>query len=313
MNVTMINDCAFVGETLLKYFPSDLKKQHIKRSRSFWSKTFGLAYRIARSKADVYHVHYLLQDCYLASLLGKQPLIGHAHGSDLRISMNHLWRHVVVHNLKYCDKIVVSTPDVLPLAREFRSDVEYIPNPVDNETFYPKPFVQHNGKMRVLIGSSAWVAKGTDIIIHALSELRNKVDSSIINYGVDYAKMITLAESLEFKLDRLPRITHENVRQYYWNADLVLDQFRCGVIGNVFLEAVACGRPAIGYVSSAYPEYEGLPLRNIDSSEKLVRTIESIKDLSKLWKIQYAYLKAHHDTDAIVKKTLKLYELCCSR
>ncbi|MEM3872702.1 MAG: hypothetical protein QXE05_09105 [Nitrososphaeria archaeon] len=35
MKVVMINDCAFVGETLLKYLPNELEKQHIKRTRKF--------------------------------------------------------------------------------------------------------------------------------------------------------------------------------------------------------------------------------------------------------------------------------------
>jgi len=63
MNVVMINDCAYVGETLLKYFPAELKGWQIKRSRGLWSKTFGLAYDILRARGDIYHAHYLLQDC----------------------------------------------------------------------------------------------------------------------------------------------------------------------------------------------------------------------------------------------------------
>jgi len=35
MNLVMIDDCAFVGETLLKYMPLNIEKQHIKRSRVF--------------------------------------------------------------------------------------------------------------------------------------------------------------------------------------------------------------------------------------------------------------------------------------
>ena len=73
MKVVMINDAAFVGETLLKYMPVDLEKQHIKRSRGLWDKTFGIALKILRAKGDVYHAHYLLQDCYIASKLGKKP------------------------------------------------------------------------------------------------------------------------------------------------------------------------------------------------------------------------------------------------
>jgi hypothetical protein len=65
MKVAMINDCAFVGETLLKYMPPEIEKQHIKRTRGFWSKTFGITWRILRTKADLYHVHYLLKTVML--------------------------------------------------------------------------------------------------------------------------------------------------------------------------------------------------------------------------------------------------------
>lgn len=40
--------------------------KHLKRSKGFFDKTFGGAWKILRSKGDLYHVHYLLQDCYLA-------------------------------------------------------------------------------------------------------------------------------------------------------------------------------------------------------------------------------------------------------
>ncbi|MEM1725540.1 MAG: hypothetical protein QXH85_00220, partial [Candidatus Bathyarchaeia archaeon] len=56
MKVVMINDCAFVGETLLKYMPDYVDKMHIKRTKGFWSKTFGLALNILKVKGDVYHV-----------------------------------------------------------------------------------------------------------------------------------------------------------------------------------------------------------------------------------------------------------------
>lgn len=62
MKVVMINDCAFVGETLLKYLPLDVERMRIKRTRGLWSKTFGLAYKILRAEGDVYHVHYFLPD-----------------------------------------------------------------------------------------------------------------------------------------------------------------------------------------------------------------------------------------------------------
>src|SRR3990170_4808507 len=215
MKVIMLNDCAFVGETLLKHMPSTIEKQHLKRSRGLWSKTFGIAYKTLRAKGDIYHAHYLLQDCYIATRLGKKPLIGHAHGSDLRTSLNHpVWGRIVRYNLKHCDKILVSTPDILGIAKRYREDTEYLPNPINAELFYPKPTVQKGKKKRVLIASdSNWSVKGTDIAIKALSKIKDEVDVSIIQHGKDFDKTTALATSLGLTLKILPKAPHEKLNE----------------------------------------------------------------------------------------------------
>jgi len=308
MKLIMINDCAFVGETLLKYMPNAIEKQYIKRSRGFWSKTFGLAYKILKAKGDIYHVHYLLQDCYIASKLGKKPLIGHAHGSDLRASLRHpLWGRIVRHNLRKCDKVLVSTPDVLGIAKNFREDAEYLPNPVDTEIFYPKPIVEHGGKKRVLIASdSNWSVKGTDIAIRALSRIKDDVNVSIIAYGVDFERTLSLAYSLGLQVNVLPKVSHEKLNQYYWNADVVIDRFKLGSLGMVSLEAIACGRPVITYVSSEYPEYTDFPLKDVKTEEEIASTIRDAN--VKLWEKEYTYLEKNHRTKSIVERLLSVYK-----
>ena len=125
MKVLMVNDCSFVGETLIKYLPKNIHVTHLKRSRNLFDKTLKIAWRILKSKADIYHCNYLLQDCYIALKLGKRPLVGHAHGSDVRTSLKHfVWQKIVEHNLKKCDKILVSTPDILKTAKEFQEETE---------------------------------------------------------------------------------------------------------------------------------------------------------------------------------------------
>ena len=62
----MVNDCAHVGEPLIKYLPAEFSVLHLKRYRGLFDKTFRIAWRILMAKGDLYHVHYLLQDCYLA-------------------------------------------------------------------------------------------------------------------------------------------------------------------------------------------------------------------------------------------------------
>ena len=307
MKIVMINDCAFVGETLLKYMSPEMEKQHIKRNRGAWSKTFGIAYKILKTKADLYHAHYLLQDCYIATRSGKKPLVGHAHGSDLRRSLKHfLWGRVVRHNLKKCNRILVSTPDVLNIAREFRNDAEYLPNPVDTELFYPGPTAQPAEKKKVLIASDCnWVVKGTDIAVRALSRIKEEVNVSIIGYGLDFHKTLALASSLSLPLNVLPIIPHEKIAQYYWNADLVIDRFTLGSLGMVSLEAITCGRPVLAYVSSEYPENEHFPLKDLREEEDIAETISSMS--TKLWEDEYSFLKEHHNTEAIESRLMSIY------
>jgi glycosyltransferase involved in cell wall biosynthesis len=307
VDVAMINDCAYVGETLLKYLPSDFHGRHIKRTRGFWSKTFGLAYEIMRVKADVYHVHYLLQDCYIAAKLGKKPLIGHAHGSDLRSSLNHpLWGRIVRHNLKKCDKVIVSTPDILSIAKKFRENAEYLPNPVDTELFYPKPFMSKRKRKRVLVASNSdWNVKGTDLAIRALSMIKDMVDVSVISYGKDLERTLALASSLGLVLNFLPKVPHERLNEYYWSADVVIDQFRSGVFGMIALEAIGCGRPVVTYISSEYREYEDFPLKDVHVEEEIAKAVSQAD--AKLWQKEYAYVEKNHKPEIVVQKLLYAY------
>jgi len=309
MKVVMINDCAFVGETLIRYFPSDVDVVHLKRTRKFFDKTVKIAWKILRTKGDVYHCHYLLQDCYIASKLGRRPLIGHAHGSDLRTSLKHFaWGRIVRHNLKHCDEILVSTPDVLAFAREFREDAEYLPNPVDTKLFFPKPLELHCGKLKVLIASdSNWEVKGTDVAVRALSKIKEEVDVSIICYGKDFERTMALASSFGLHLNVLPKVSHEKLREYYWRADVVIDRFKLGSLGMVSLEAIACGRPVVAYVSSEYPEYKGFPLKDVYEEDRIVDAVNNATP--KLWEKEYAYLKENHKVESIVQRLLNVYEV----
>jgi glycosyltransferase involved in cell wall biosynthesis len=310
MKLAMVNDCAYVGETILKYLPENIEKTHIKRSRGLWSKTFGIAYKIWRAKADVYHVHYLLQDCYLASLFGKKPLIGHAHGSDLKTTINRFdLGRMVRSNLKKCDRILVSTPDLIEIARQYRKEAEYLPNPVDTELFHKKPLSRNREKLKVLIaGGSNWAVKGTNIAIQAMTELKEQVDVFIIAYGKDLEKTLALAKSLGLEMQVLPVVPHEKLNEYFWSADLVMDQFQAGVFGLISLEAIACGRPVVTYISSKYPEHENLLLKDIDSSEKIIEAIKNMNNLTRILENQYSYFKENHNAKTVAAKMLRIYE-----
>ncbi|MEM0262306.1 MAG: glycosyltransferase family 4 protein [Ignisphaera sp.] len=313
MKVVMVNDCAFVGETLLKYMPKSFVRIHIKRGRGFLDKTFKLALRLLFCKGDIYHVHYLLQDSFLAGVFRKRPLVCHAHGSDLRSSLHHLmWGRIVKANLRMCDYVLLSTPDIFHIAREFREDAIYLPNPVDFELFYPKPMRETSGKKRILIASeSNWSTKGTDIIIKALSSVKDLVEVYIISYGKDFARTLSLARELGLHVRILPKVSHAKVNQYYWNADVIIDQVKLGSLGLVSLEGIACGRPVIVYASSKYKEYSEFPMKDIQTEDEIAEAV--VKADRTLWEMEYTYLINNHEPNRVVKKVLNIYKEAINR
>lgn len=307
MKILMINDAAFVGETLLKYMPSSVEKIQIKRTRGFWSKTFGLAFKIMGAKADLYHANYLLQDCYIASQLNKKPLIGHAHGSDLRKALKHpVWNRIVKHNLINCSRILVSTPDIMDIAKKYRDDAEYLPNPVDFELFYPKPIEQKSEKKRVFIASDAnWTVKGTDITLKALSQVKDDIEVSMVQQGRDFEKTVSLAHSLGIDLKILPKVHHSLMNNYYWAADIIIDRFALGSLGMVSLEAIACGRPVLTYVSSEFPENKDFPLKDLRDETEVAKLVDD--SLFYLWEKEHIFLQKHHNTRKIEERLIQIY------
>ena len=310
MKVVMINDCAYVGETLIKYLPEDFKVLHLKRCRRFFDKTFGIAWKILRSEGDIYHVHYLLQDCYLALKFGKHPVVGHAHGTDLRRTVNHrIFGRIVRYNLEKCDVILVSTPDILEIAKKYNENAEYLPNPVDTSIFYPKPPVEdESGKLNVLIaGKLDWKVKGSHVAVEGLSKIKEYVKVYAIDYGRDVHKTMKLASSLGLHIHLLRKVSHSDVREYYWRANVIIDQFpKSGTLGMVTLEAIACGRPAIAYVSSKYAPYRDFPLKDLNTPEKVAEILLT-EDLMDLWKQQYHYLVECHEPHKIAEKVRQIY------
>jgi glycosyltransferase involved in cell wall biosynthesis len=311
MKVVMINDCAFVGETLLRYLPADVERQHIKRTRGWWSKTFGIAYSIARAKADVYHAHYLLQDCYIAARLGKRPLVGHAHGSDLRRQLrSRKWGWIVRSNLKNCDKILVAQPTILAAAKEYNETAEYFPIPFDPKTFFPKPLNAGRKEKHVLLASAHdFAVKGTDKLLKTVASMKTSITVKTISFGKDLERAKQLAKELGIKIEFIPKVQHENMNELYWDSDLVLGSFGVGQLDTVAIEAMACGRPL---VHSVYKEFfPDCPLEQLESVEDSANLISALlTDEDKVQKrvaAQFDYVNTRHSAPLLSEKLMKIY------
>jgi glycosyltransferase involved in cell wall biosynthesis len=149
------------------------------------------------------------------------------------------------------------------------------------------------------------MVKGTDITIRALSEIKDEVEASIIGYGVDFGRTMALASSLGLRLNVLPKVPHNRLNEYYWSADVVIGGFKVGSLGMISLEAIACGRPLVTYVSSEYPQYADFPLKDINTVDEIAGVIKGAS--LKLWKAEHDYLSKYHAPDEVVKEISDIY------
>jgi glycosyltransferase involved in cell wall biosynthesis len=310
MKVVMVNDCAYVGETLIKYLPEDFSVIHLKRSRSSLDKTFGIAWKVLRANAVLYHVHYLLQDCYLTLKFGKRPIIGHAHGSDLRDVINsRKWGWMIKHNLRKCDKILVAQPTILGIAKEFNDTAEYFPIPYDPKIFYPKPLPEEREVKHVFLASpNDYRIKGTNKLLYALASVDLPLKVKSIWYGKDVERANELAKKLKLKIEFIEKIPHEHMNELYWESDVVIGSFGIGQLDTVAIEAMACGRPVVHSIKNKY--FSSCPLKgyqNVEAAEGNIRMLLDRKDAVRQVKKQLEYVSRLHSAEVLVKRLIRLY------
>lgn len=316
MKIVMINDCAHVGETLIKYLPKDFRVLHLKRSRRFFDKTFGIGWRIFRAKGDLYHVHYLLQDCYLALKFGKQPIVGHAHGSDLRETVkSRKWGWIVKYNLKNCNKILVAQPTILETAKKYNGTAKYFPIPYDPEVFYPKHLPPERKEKHVLLVSPHYFrVKGTDKFLHALAYVKIPFSVKTIRYGRDVEKARILARKLGLRVEFIDKVPHHKMNKLYWEADLVLGSFGVGQLDTVAIEAMACGRPVVHHILKKFYQ-KSCPLEEFANIEQVVdivsRLLTEREEIEKRVRMQLRYVESNHSARILAEMLAKIYKSFC--
>ncbi len=311
MKVIMINDCASIAETLLNNMPPEIEKHHIKRTRKLLDKTFGIAYQILKAQGDIYHVHYLLQDCYLALRLGKKPLVGSAHGSDLRQQINtKKWGRIVRHNLKHSDRILVSQPTILDTAKKYNDESEYFPIPYDPRIFYEKPLPEKTQEKTVFIASAHdFEVKGTDRFIRALALVPKPITIKSFRSGKDAIEAERLAHDLGTRIQFFERTPHNEMNKHYWESDLVLGSFGVGQLDTVAIEAMACGRPVIHSVAKDF--FPNCPLEQLETVKETSELISSLlwdeRKIESRVRAQLEYVIGTHSAPIRVKRLLKIY------
>lgn len=316
LKVWFVNDCSYVSETIIRYLPKSIETRHIKRARGWFDKTAGIAYKIlSAGPPSIWHCAYLLQDCYLVNKLKRQPVVGHAHGSDVRSSLHHkIWGEMVKHNLKECDKILVSTPDILDKAEEYNPTAEYLPNPVDPRIFHPKP-PPKNATYTILYASDMSYVKGTEILIEAFNKFEKFHPNArlvMIRYGAHVSEMLYKMRHIHpiKNLELIPKRTHEQMSELYRKADVVVSDLKLGVLTMVSLEAMACARPVVQHLNKEVYDVD-IPVVKAKKPDEVCGALEKLTSPRERAKYAHRgarYVDRHHNPDAIVKRVLKIYD-----
>lgn len=231
MKVTIINDAAWVGlEIANSLRERGVEVKYLPRSRSIYGKTVSVFLNALRSNG-VKHVNYALQDAFALRIIGKKIHVLHCHGTDLfgildenfRKESKDLrrWEWMIRGNLEKAGKVIVSTADLLPLAKQIRADAEYVPNPIDTSRFAPKGFTNSKPKA---IGFDLWYEK---VPIDLVEKLRSG--------GVD----VDIYARRPFAYSEIHRVLQEY--------DIYIDRMSVLSLSKTCLEAMSCGLATIDY------------------------------------------------------------------
>jgi glycosyltransferase involved in cell wall biosynthesis len=240
---------------------------------------------------DTFHFHggesffWRSLDLPILKLLGKKVVI-HIHGSEIR-NPNGVVRRNFKFLKKYSDKFVAAPSELL----EFVPEADPLPTSVEESWFLPRKH-RESDEFVIVHAPTSRIIKGTKYVIAACENLKNK------GYRV--------------RLVILENVPHQEIRKFYEQADIFVDQLLIGWYGTAAIENMAMGNPAVAYID---PELRkkyapDLPIiqANKDNIEEVFESL--IKNKGMLAKISVdsrEYAKNNHHPKVNARKLIEIY------
>jgi len=247
-----------------------------RRPRREWEAFLRLL-RVGRGSAVLCGTWY--PEGLLASLAGVRPLVVLAHGSELYPPKQRwrrpIWAVLRRWVLRSADLVIANSEYTRELALKLAPGckVAAVPLGVDHHRFSPrnreqaKAFFDVTGKIVVGTAARVHLYKGHDTVIRAIASLPESQRSNLVyvvaGKGPDLPQLRELARSLcvADHVRWLGYVPEEDLPNFYNACDLFalctrddVDETEVEGFGLVFLEAQACGTPAVGARSGGIPD-----------------------------------------------------------
>ena len=169
-------------------------------------------------------------------------------------------------------------------------DAEVVPPGIDLSAIEPVP-PHAEGAIRVAHAALSRRRKGTDVVVAACAEL-----------GLE--------------LDVIENVRHDEVGPRLRRADVVVDQLNSGWYGLFAIEAMAYGKPVLGFIhdeaAARTAEAFGLAVPIVRTTkETLVEDLRSLagspEELHAIGQASRAYVERVHDADAMADRLIDIY------
>jgi hypothetical protein len=312
-------------------------KAKILRGQIFDSLIRGI---LTTKSSEIYlhmHVGRSLSTYLLTKMLGKLTnlfgrklhIVWHFHGTDIR-TMPRIHRLLFIKSPM--EKYFVSTPDLLTHSYNMGIKAEYLPNPVDplieygyeDESFIRPEVINCINKISrlgrykkmIFIPTRQDRNKGLQTFIQFLmrsqiiEKYRNRTFFTVIKWGNYSNEFIKALKKMNLNVIILPLLNRHEYLKVLKLSDIVVGQFKLGILSLTELEVLALGKPLImgellPIVHSIYPERIPIYEVNLDNFDHVLSEVMNIDENSSCNEIlkRKRFIKNFHS----IKKVTQLY------
>jgi glycosyltransferase involved in cell wall biosynthesis len=148
--------------------------------------------------------------------------------------------------------------------------------------------------------------RGRPLVVHAPSSRQRK--------GTEH--VIAACRELEVQLEIVEGLHHDEAKERYARADIVVDQLNAGWYGLFAIEAMALGKPVVTFLREEAvwrsSEAFGIPVPIVSATkdtltERLRPLVADPAERRRLGAAGRAYVERVHDADRVAERLLELY------